>query len=141
HRGRRARADRSDRPANRQRRRGHGGRGSRSLPNRTDGLMVQQAETGLLLPSREVLLWADSDLSFVVGAARRAERAGYDSVWVGDSLLARPRGEPLTLLAALVGRQRASDAPAGWRSFRRLAPLQPNPGRLCVGSARRPPGG
>ena len=65
--------------------------------------MVQQAETGLLLPSREVLLWADSDLSFVVGAARRAEQAGYDSVWVGDSLLARPRGEPLTLLAAVAG--------------------------------------
>src|SRR5439155_1907657 len=103
HRGRRARADRSDRPANRQRRRGHGGRGSRSLPNRTDGLMVQQAETGLLLPSREVLLWRDSDLSFVIDAARRAEASGYDSVWVGDSLLARPRGEPLTLLAALAG--------------------------------------
>jgi alkanesulfonate monooxygenase SsuD/methylene tetrahydromethanopterin reductase-like flavin-dependent oxidoreductase (luciferase family) len=55
---------------------------------------------GLLLPSREALLWGDSDLSFVVEAARRAEEAGYDSVWVGDSLLARPRGEPLALLAA-----------------------------------------
>jgi alkanesulfonate monooxygenase SsuD/methylene tetrahydromethanopterin reductase-like flavin-dependent oxidoreductase (luciferase family) len=63
----------------------------------------QSAETGLLLPSREVLLWAASDLSFAVGAARRAEQAGYDSVWVGDSLLARPRGEPITLLAAIAG--------------------------------------
>jgi alkanesulfonate monooxygenase SsuD/methylene tetrahydromethanopterin reductase-like flavin-dependent oxidoreductase (luciferase family) len=36
-----------------------------------------------------------------VDAARHAEQAGYDSVWVGDSLLARPRGEPLTLLAAI----------------------------------------
>src|SRR4029077_4466095 len=59
--------------------------------------------TGLLLPSREALLWADSDLAFVVEAARRAEKAGYDSVWAGDSLLARPRGEPLTLLAAVAG--------------------------------------
>lgn len=58
---------------------------------------------GLLLPSREALLWGDSDLSFLVGAARRAEEAGYDSVWVGDSLLARPRGEPLVLLAAVAG--------------------------------------
>jgi alkanesulfonate monooxygenase SsuD/methylene tetrahydromethanopterin reductase-like flavin-dependent oxidoreductase (luciferase family) len=58
-------------------------------------------ETGLLLPSREVLLWRDSDLSFVTQAALRAEQSGYDSVWVGDSLLARPRGEPLTLLAAI----------------------------------------
>jgi alkanesulfonate monooxygenase SsuD/methylene tetrahydromethanopterin reductase-like flavin-dependent oxidoreductase (luciferase family) len=60
-------------------------------------------QTGLLLPSREVLLWADGDLPFLVDAARRAEQAGYDSVWVGDSLLARPRGEPVTLLAAVAG--------------------------------------
>jgi alkanesulfonate monooxygenase SsuD/methylene tetrahydromethanopterin reductase-like flavin-dependent oxidoreductase (luciferase family) len=59
--------------------------------------------TGLLLPSREVLLWRDSDLAFLVRAAVRAERAGYDSVWVGDSLLARPRGEPIALLGAVAG--------------------------------------
>src|SRR4029077_2794582 len=47
--------------------------------------------------------WGDSDLSFVINAARRAEEAGFDSVWAGDSLLARPRGEPLTLLAAVAG--------------------------------------
>ena len=63
----------------------------------------QAAETGLLLPSREVLLWANSDLALLVDAAVRAEKAGYDSVWVGDSLLARPRGEPLTLLGAVAG--------------------------------------
>jgi alkanesulfonate monooxygenase SsuD/methylene tetrahydromethanopterin reductase-like flavin-dependent oxidoreductase (luciferase family) len=33
--------------------------------------------------------------------AVRAERLGWDSVWIGDSLLARPRHEPLTLLAAV----------------------------------------
>ena len=66
--------------------------------------MSKQAnQTGLLLPSREALLWAESDLAFVIEAARRAEQAGYDSVWVGDSLLARPRGEPLTLLAGVAG--------------------------------------
>src|ERR1700730_290140 len=63
----------------------------------------QTPKTGLLLPSREALLWADSDLALVIDAARGAEKAGYDSVWVGDSLLARPRGEPLTLLAAVAG--------------------------------------
>jgi len=60
-----------------------------------------KVEVGLLLPSREVLLWRDGDLRFLVEAARGAEKAGYDSLWVGDSLLARPRGEPLTLLAAI----------------------------------------
>ena len=38
--------------------------------------------------------------------AERAERLGFDSVWAGDSLLARPRHEPLTLLAAVAGRLR-----------------------------------
>jgi alkanesulfonate monooxygenase SsuD/methylene tetrahydromethanopterin reductase-like flavin-dependent oxidoreductase (luciferase family) len=66
-------------------------------------LSRQSFETGLLLPSREALLWADSDLSFLIDAARKAEDAGYDSVWAGDSLLARPRGEPLILLAAVAG--------------------------------------
>ena len=49
------------------------------------------------------MLWGDSNLAFVVEAARLAEKAGYDSVWAGDSLLARPRGEPVTLLAAVAG--------------------------------------
>src|SRR5713101_5470772 len=63
----------------------------------------RRQKTGLLLPSREALLWADGDLTVVLDAARQAEKAGYDSVWAGDSLLARPRGEPLTLLAAVAG--------------------------------------
>jgi alkanesulfonate monooxygenase SsuD/methylene tetrahydromethanopterin reductase-like flavin-dependent oxidoreductase (luciferase family) len=36
--------------------------------------------------------------------AARAESLGFDSVWVGDSLLARPRHDPLTLLAAVAAR-------------------------------------
>jgi alkanesulfonate monooxygenase SsuD/methylene tetrahydromethanopterin reductase-like flavin-dependent oxidoreductase (luciferase family) len=68
-----------------------------------NSLSKQSPATGLLLPSREALLWADSDLAFVVEAARRAEKDGYDSVWAGDSLLARPRSEPLTLLAGIAG--------------------------------------
>jgi alkanesulfonate monooxygenase SsuD/methylene tetrahydromethanopterin reductase-like flavin-dependent oxidoreductase (luciferase family) len=63
----------------------------------------QSPATGLLLPSREALLWGDSNLAFVVEAARLAEKAGFDSVWAGDSLLARPRGEPIALLAAAAG--------------------------------------
>src|SRR5260370_11108806 len=64
---------------------------------------MQSLETERLLPSREALLWADSDLAFLIEAARQAEKAGFDSVWAGDSLLARPRGEPLTLLAGVAG--------------------------------------
>src|SRR5205823_14835744 len=63
----------------------------------------QERTTGLLLPSREVLLWAGGNLALLVDAARSAESAGFDSVWVGDSLLARPRGEPLVALGAIAG--------------------------------------
>ena len=63
----------------------------------------QPPETGLLIPSREAVLWADGDMAFLVDAAAQAEKTGFDSVWVGDSLLARPRGEPLTLLAGIAG--------------------------------------
>lgn len=65
-----------------------------------------KVDLGLLLPSREVLLWGDSNLHFLVDTAVEAERLGFQSVWAGDSLLARPRGEPLTLLAAIAGATR-----------------------------------
>ena len=42
----------------------------------------------------------------LLALAERAEGLGYDSVWVGDSLLARPRHDPLTLLAAVAARTR-----------------------------------
>jgi alkanesulfonate monooxygenase SsuD/methylene tetrahydromethanopterin reductase-like flavin-dependent oxidoreductase (luciferase family) len=38
--------------------------------------------------------------------AERAEAAGFDSVWIGDSITARPRHEPLTLMAAIAARTR-----------------------------------
>jgi len=38
----------------------------------------QTPGTWLLLPSREAVLWAESDLAFVVEAGRLAEKAGYD---------------------------------------------------------------
>ena len=42
----------------------------------------------------------------LLALAERAEALGYDSVWVGDSLLARPRHEPITLLAGVAARTR-----------------------------------
>ena len=40
----------------------------------------------------------------LLALADRAEALGLDSLWVGDSLLAKPRHEPLALLAAIAGR-------------------------------------
>ena len=59
---------------------------------------------GYLLPTREQIMEGRPDAAPLLDLAARAESLGYDSVWVGDSLLARPRHEPLTLLAGVAGR-------------------------------------
>src|ERR1700740_3664675 len=59
---------------------------------------------GYLLPTRERIMEGRPDAGPLLDLAARAEALGYDSIWVGDSLLARPRHEPLTLLAGLAGR-------------------------------------
>jgi alkanesulfonate monooxygenase SsuD/methylene tetrahydromethanopterin reductase-like flavin-dependent oxidoreductase (luciferase family) len=56
---------------------------------------------GLLLPSREAAIGGHWDARGLVRLARHAEDLGFDSVWAGDSLTARPRFEPLALLAAV----------------------------------------
>jgi alkanesulfonate monooxygenase SsuD/methylene tetrahydromethanopterin reductase-like flavin-dependent oxidoreductase (luciferase family) len=58
---------------------------------------------GILLPSSLAQLRAGGTAASVVETAAAAERAGFDSVWVGDSLV-RPRLEPLTLLASIAQR-------------------------------------
>lgn len=61
---------------------------------------------GYLLPTREQVMAGRPEAAPLLELAERAERLGFDSVWVGDSLLARPRHDPLTLLAAVAGRLR-----------------------------------
>ena len=57
---------------------------------------------GVLLPTRESVMYhGTGDPRPLVQLAIEAETAGYDSVWAGDSLLAKPRAEPLTFLAAV----------------------------------------
>ena len=61
---------------------------------------------GYLLPTRERVMRGQPKTGPLLELADQAEDLGFDSVWVGDSLLARPRHEPLTLLAAIAGRTR-----------------------------------
>lgn len=56
---------------------------------------------GIALPVREVAIMGSNDAAPLVKMARQVEELGYDSVWVGDSFVARRRLEPLTLLAAI----------------------------------------
>ena len=61
-------------------------------------------KVGYLLPTREAIMAGESATGRLLALAEQAERCGFDSVWAGDSLLARTRHEPLTLLAAVAAR-------------------------------------
>ncbi|HMD66947.1 MAG TPA: LLM class flavin-dependent oxidoreductase [Stellaceae bacterium] len=63
-------------------------------------------QIGYLLPTRERVMEGRPETAPLLELAARAEDLGFDSVWVGDSLLARPRHDPLTLLAAVAARTR-----------------------------------
>ena len=63
-------------------------------------------ELGVLIPTREAIMSGRPETAPLLAMAERAEAAGFDSVWIGDSLTARPRHEPLTLLAAVAARTR-----------------------------------
>jgi probable F420-dependent oxidoreductase len=63
-------------------------------------------EIGVLIPTREAIMSGRPEAAPLLAMAERAEAAGFDSVWIGDSLTARPRHEPLTLLAAVAARTR-----------------------------------
>ena len=60
---------------------------------------------GFLLPTREMVMNHEvPNFSQILELAEHAEALGFDSVWVGDSVLARPRFEALTTLAAVAAR-------------------------------------
>jgi len=56
---------------------------------------------GYLIPTREAIMSGRPETADLLDLAKRAEELGYHSVWAGDSLVARPRHEPLTLLTAI----------------------------------------
>lgn len=66
--------------------------------------MQRQNSIGIILPTRNVVTGDDSPqaaLRAMVSCAQFLDDLGFGSVWVGDSLLGRPRPEPLAVLAAI----------------------------------------
>lgn len=59
---------------------------------------------GYLLPTRERIMAGRNETASLLALAERAEGLGFDSIWIGDSLTARPRHEPMALLAAVAAR-------------------------------------
>lgn len=63
-------------------------------------------QVGVLLPTRGVLFAKQGapDVSPIYHIAAMAEDMGYHSVWVGDSITAKPRLDALTMLGGLAAR-------------------------------------
>lgn len=60
---------------------------------------------GFLLPTREIVMSQEvPNFLQILDLAEQAEALGFASVWAGDSVLARPRFEALTTLAAVAAR-------------------------------------
>ena len=64
---------------------------------------------GLLLGTRGIVMRAQREgappsADGMLALAERAEAAGLDSVWVGDSLVSKPRFEPVAAMAAIAAR-------------------------------------
>ncbi len=68
---------------------------------RVDVPGIRLTSIGIVLPTRGLLIAGESDFGLLGRLAERAEQLGVDSVWVGDSLVAKPRLEPLTVLASV----------------------------------------
>lgn len=56
---------------------------------------------GILLPTRELAMMGNYEMAPLLSFAEQAEAVGYDSVWTGDSLMARPRLDPFIVLAGV----------------------------------------
>ena len=66
---------------------------------------MKALKEGVLLSTRLASLEErDDDSARFVAQGALAEALGFDSVWVGDSLVARPRLEPIAPLGALAAR-------------------------------------
>lgn len=55
---------------------------------------------GVLLPTREQAILGSYAASPLISFAQQAEQLGFQSLWAGDSLIARPRLDPIVVLAA-----------------------------------------
>ncbi|SDD18173.1 LLM class flavin-dependent oxidoreductase [Actinokineospora iranica] len=62
--------------------------------------MTSTVRIGALLPTREMAILNDFSIAPLLDFARRAEKLGYDSLWTGDSLVARTRLDPFVVLSA-----------------------------------------
>ena len=64
-------------------------------------MTARPLDFGVNLNNREPLIAPDYDVQMLLDLSSTVEEAGFDSVWVGDSLFSKPRYEPIALLSAI----------------------------------------
>jgi alkanesulfonate monooxygenase SsuD/methylene tetrahydromethanopterin reductase-like flavin-dependent oxidoreductase (luciferase family) len=74
-----------------------------ALPHPKEETMTATDRThvGVLLPTREQSIVGALDAPALIDFATEAELLGFDSLWAGDSLVARARLDPLVVLSAV----------------------------------------
>lgn len=68
---------------------------------------------GIYLNNRASVFLPDYPLERLLDLAVEAEALGYHSVWLGDSMLAKPRYDPTVMFAAIAGRTKTIKLAAG----------------------------
>ncbi len=58
---------------------------------------------GIVLPTRGVLFSGADPKKDIIELSKMAEEFGYDGVWAGDSILAKPRLDSIAVLSAVAG--------------------------------------
>ena len=62
---------------------------------------MTKVKLGYLLPTREKIMSGVQATKPIINLARRAETLGYDSIWIGDSVTAKPRHDAFVILAGI----------------------------------------
>ncbi|MGZ0189421.1 MAG: alpha/beta fold hydrolase, partial [Alphaproteobacteria bacterium] len=60
--------------------------------------MPNAVKLGYLLPTRERIMVGEHKTRPILDLARHAEAVGFDAVWIGDSVTAKPRHDALSML-------------------------------------------
>lgn len=118
--------------------------------NEKERVIPHKPRFGLVLSNRD-LVTGTATVEELLALAQRAEDAGWDSVWVGDSILAKPRLDALVLLGALAARtRRVKLGPASFTSTPLRHALQlayqwfsldvPSGGRMIFNASQGAPG-
>ncbi len=65
--------------------------------------MPNKITFGIVLPTRGVLFSGSDPRKDVIELSKLTEEYGYDGVWAGDSILAKPRLDSISVLSAVAG--------------------------------------